>query len=131
MAVPLIDVHSFQRWDIEMINSCELISKDAFYKRVAFALTNCSLDNFESCLSKRPHFHRIMASFEDYDEFGNYIGADIDSDEEPDFSHEETTATHAPQQPTLEGYDDGSMNAGPGTALMEIDGGRYSYQEAC
>ncbi|KAH9996535.1 Calreticulin family-domain-containing protein [Russula vinacea] len=62
-----------------------------------------------------------MASFEDYDEFGNYIGADIDSDEEPDFSHEETTATHAPQQPTLEGYDDGSMNAGPGTALMEID----------
>ena len=23
-----------------------------------------------------------MASFEDYDEFGNYIGADLDSDEE-------------------------------------------------
>jgi hypothetical protein len=68
-----------------------------------------------------------MASFEDYDEFGNYIGADIDSDEEPDFSHEDTAA-HAPQQQPLEGYDNGAMDAGPGTALMEVDGGCYSYQ---
>ena len=69
-----------------------------------------------------------MASFEDYDEFGNYIGADIDSDDEPDFSHEETTAAHAPQQQPLEGYDDGATNAGPGMALMEVDGGCYFYQ---
>jgi U5 small nuclear ribonucleoprotein component len=69
-----------------------------------------------------------MASFEDYDEFGNYIGADIDSDEEPDFSHEEITAAHAQQQQPLEGYDGGSMNAGPGTALMEVDGAYCFYR---
>ena len=67
-----------------------------------------------------------MASFEDYDEFGNYIGADIDSDDEPDFSHEEVPAAHAQQQQPLEGYDEG--DAGPGTALMEVDGACYSYQ---
>jgi len=67
-----------------------------------------------------------MASFEDYDEFGNYIGADIDSDGEPDFSHEEVPAAHAPQP--LEGYDEGHTDAGPGTALMEVDGACYFYQ---
>jgi 116 kDa U5 small nuclear ribonucleoprotein component len=69
-----------------------------------------------------------MASFEDYDEFGNYIGADIDSDDEPDFSHEDAPAAHAPQQQPLEGYDEGPTDAGPGTALMEVDGACYSYQ---
>ena len=69
-----------------------------------------------------------MASFEDYDEFGNYIGADIDSDDEPDFSREEVPAAHAPQQQPLEGFDEGHTDAGPGTALMEVDGAYYSYQ---
>jgi 116 kDa U5 small nuclear ribonucleoprotein component len=69
-----------------------------------------------------------MASFEDYDEFGNYIGADIDSDDEPDFSHQEAPGVHAPQQQPLEGYDEGRTDAGPGAALMEIDGARYSHQ---
>lgn len=68
-----------------------------------------------------------MASFEDYDEFGNYIGADIDSDDEPDFSHEEVPAARPPQQQPLEGYDEGATDAGPGTALMEVDGKCYSY----
>lgn len=62
-----------------------------------------------------------MASFEDYDEFGNYIGADIDSDDEPDFSQEEVPAAHAPQQQPLDGYDEGPTDAGPATALMEVD----------
>lgn len=69
-----------------------------------------------------------MASFEDYDEFGNYIGADIDSDDEPDFSHEEVPAAHAPQQQPLEGYEEGPADDGPGMALMEVDGACYSYQ---
>jgi U5 small nuclear ribonucleoprotein component len=63
-----------------------------------------------------------MASFEDYDEFGNYIGADIDSDDEPDFSHEEVPAAHTQQQHPLEGYDEGPTDAGVGMALMEVDG---------
>ncbi|CAE6423334.1 unnamed protein product, partial [Rhizoctonia solani] len=59
-----------------------------------------------------------MASLEDYDEFGNYIGADLDSDDEDEIdapqpyaqpSHEESS--HVP----LEGFDD------PGNALMELD----------
>jgi len=62
-----------------------------------------------------------MASFEDYDEFGNYIGADIDSEEEADVSQEDITAPHAQQQQPLEGYDDEPIGAGPGTALMEVD----------
>lgn len=69
-----------------------------------------------------------MASFEDYDEFGNYIGADIDSDDEPDFSQEEVPAAHASQQQPLEGYDEGPTDAGQGMALMEIDGACYSYK---
>lgn len=63
-----------------------------------------------------------MASFEDYDEFGNYIGADIDSEEEADVMHDDITAAHAPPPPPLEGYGDEPMNAGTGTALMDVDG---------
>ena len=65
-----------------------------------------------------------MASLEDYDEFGNYIGADLDSDEEDDIQEEsylppaqEAQPSHAP----LEGFEDEQ----PGTdslALMEVDG---------
>ena len=59
-----------------------------------------------------------MASFEDYDEFGNYIGADIDSDEEADVA-----APHAQEHQPLEGYNEEPTSADPGTALMDIDGG--------
>lgn len=65
-----------------------------------------------------------MASFEDYDEFGNYIGADLDSDDEGEeqlpqnqFLQQQPPVAH------LEGFDDESM-PGPGPdegALMEID----------
>lgn len=62
-----------------------------------------------------------MASFEDYDEFGNYIGADLDSDEEeqvlPQFGEQQREEV-AP----LEGYDDEPMPAAEETALMEIEG---------
>lgn len=67
-----------------------------------------------------------MASFEDYDEFGNYIGADLDSDDEEE--EQVPQSQFIQQQPTegahLEGYDDEPM-PGPGadeSALMEIDG---------
>lgn len=60
-----------------------------------------------------------MASFEDYDEFGNYIGADLESDEEDGHQQFE-------QQPTttvpLEGYDDVPMGEAEDMALMEVDG---------
>ncbi|KAH9043705.1 Calreticulin family-domain-containing protein [Lactarius pseudohatsudake] len=60
-----------------------------------------------------------MASFEDYDEFGNYIGADIDSDEEGDVAEGNTEVPHVSQQRPLEGYDD-EPGAEPGTSLMEL-----------
>jgi 116 kDa U5 small nuclear ribonucleoprotein component len=60
-----------------------------------------------------------MASFEDYDEFGNYIGEDIDSDED---TRDDTGAAHVPLQQPLEGYEDEPMTTDPGMALMEIDG---------
>lgn len=43
-----------------------------------------------------------MASFADYDEFGNYIGPDIDSDDDEEM---EPVQQQAQQQP-LEGFDD-------------------------
>ncbi|KAF8333143.1 P-loop containing nucleoside triphosphate hydrolase protein [Cantharellus anzutake] len=61
-----------------------------------------------------------MASFEDYDEFGNYIGADLGSDDE-DVDVAAPSAS-VPQQP-LEGFmeeDEPEDNSG---ALMEIDDG--------
>ncbi|KIK02044.1 hypothetical protein K443DRAFT_97639 [Laccaria amethystina LaAM-08-1] len=63
-----------------------------------------------------------MASFEDYDEFGNYIGADLDSDEED----EEIQQDQFLQQPAappapLEGYDDVAMEEANDMALMEVD----------
>ena len=66
-----------------------------------------------------------MASFEDYDEFGNYIGADLESDEEEDISQ----AQFAPQPHVapLEGYEDEQMQDVDETALMEIDGACQVY----
>jgi len=62
-----------------------------------------------------------MASFEDYDEFGNYIGADLDSDDEEEEQNQ--FLQQQPQVAPLEGYDDEPM-PGPAEegALMEIDG---------
>lgn len=63
-----------------------------------------------------------MASFEDYDEFGNYIGGDLDSDDEEEPSRQDTGQStyeqyQEPNEP-LEGFTD----AGPSTTAMEIDG---------
>jgi 116 kDa U5 small nuclear ribonucleoprotein component N-terminus len=41
-----------------------------------------------------------MASFAEYDEFGNYIGPDIDSDEDEEMDAD------VPQQQPLEGFED-------------------------
>ena len=71
-----------------------------------------------------------MASLDDYDEFGNYIGADLASDDEGD--HQQQQYSHSgPSQPQaqtsrpLEGFEDEDEQMtdepGPG-ALMEIDG---------
>ena len=64
-----------------------------------------------------------MASFDDYDEFGNYIGADLDSDDEEE---EQVPQNQFIQQRSdvapLEGYDDEPMPAAEENALMEIDG---------
>lgn len=64
-----------------------------------------------------------MASFEDYDEFGNYIGADLDSDDEDvDNVHQNTITNVETDQPApLAGYDDDPMD-GQSSALIQIDG---------
>ena len=62
-----------------------------------------------------------MASFEDYDEFGNYIGADLGSDEEEEVLQQDFRQVPQQQSATLEGYDDEPIPAAEG-ALMEIDG---------
>ena len=71
-----------------------------------------------------------MASLDDYDEFGNYIGADLDSEGE-DEDQQQQYSYAGPSQPKastsrpLEGFDDEDEQMadepGPG-ALMEIDG---------
>ncbi|GLB43536.1 putative 116 kDa U5 small nuclear ribonucleoprotein component N-terminus [Lyophyllum shimeji] len=58
-----------------------------------------------------------MASFEDYDEFGNYIGADLESDEEE--IQQEQFVPQAEVAP-LEGFDEEPVQAEE-TALMEVD----------
>jgi U5 small nuclear ribonucleoprotein component len=64
-----------------------------------------------------------MASLEDYDEFGNYIGADLDSEEEDDDIQQHDFSRPPQSQQPLEGYDDEPMPGGPDEgALMEIDG---------
>lgn len=71
-----------------------------------------------------------MASLDDYDEFGNYIGADLASDDEDD-DQQKQYPYPGPSQPQaqtsrpLEGFEDEDERMadapGPG-ALMEIDG---------
>lgn len=75
-----------------------------------------------------------MASLDDYDEFGNYIGADLDSDdsdnEQPTFAPQ-ASGSGAPAP--LDGFDDEDVpmagqeaGFGEGT-LMEIDSGMCSF----
>lgn len=70
-----------------------------------------------------------MASLDDYDEFGNYIGADLDSDDEDEVEEAGFGRSAPPPPPAapLEGYDDDEPMAGrEENALMEIDGMRVS-----
>ena len=62
-----------------------------------------------------------MASLDDYDEFGNYIGADLDSDDE-DVAHQDDFAPQAATSRPLEGFDDEPMEEVAEGALMQIDG---------
>jgi hypothetical protein len=70
-------------------------------------------------------FALIMASLEDYDEFGNYIGADLDSDDEEGM---EDVQQEAPQQQPLEGFEDEAMQTDQAGALIEVEGA-YSCRE--
>jgi U5 small nuclear ribonucleoprotein component len=65
-----------------------------------------------------------MASFEDYDEFGNYIGADLGSDDEDEIQQTDfgRSAEAQPRAAPLEGYEDEPMPGQEENALMEIDG---------
>jgi hypothetical protein len=65
-----------------------------------------------------------MASFEDYDEFGNYIGADLGSDVEEDPSQAGVGGDPAfqPFEETNEEPLEGFTEDGPATAAMELDG---------
>ena len=65
-----------------------------------------------------------MASFEDYDEFGNYIGADLDSDDEDNIP--ENQFQDEPVTRPLEGYEDVKMQEVDDMALMEVDGTAFS-----
>lgn len=69
-----------------------------------------------------------MASFEDYDEFGNYIGADLDSDEE---DIQQDDFAQQPQQAPLEGFDDEPMQEAQDGALMEVDGACIAAIRLC
>lgn len=62
-----------------------------------------------------------MASFEDYDEFGNYIGADLESDEEEDIPQTFGRSEPVHVQP-LEGYDEEPERVADEVTMMEIDG---------
>lgn len=63
-----------------------------------------------------------MASLEDYDEFGNYIGADLESDEEGDnlLPEEFQQRSEAAPQP-LEGFEPEAGAGADEMALMEVD----------
>ncbi|KAL0951768.1 hypothetical protein HGRIS_008440 [Hohenbuehelia grisea] len=63
-----------------------------------------------------------MSSLDDYDEFGNYIGADLDSDDEDDAPQNEFLQQPPQAAAPLEGYDeDDPMQASDQNALMEVD----------
>ncbi|KAI0718917.1 Calreticulin family-domain-containing protein [Cerioporus squamosus] len=59
-----------------------------------------------------------MASFEDYDEFGNYIGADLESDDDDEELQQNKFAPQPEAQP-LEGFDEEPQQ--DQLALMEVD----------
>lgn len=64
-----------------------------------------------------------MASLDDYDEFGNYIGADLDSDDEEEISQQAyMQEPRAPSAQPLEGFDDEPMTGIDEGALMQVDG---------
>lgn len=65
-----------------------------------------------------------MASLEDYDEFGNYIGADLGSEGEEEEAME-TDFGQAPRHepvPALEGYEEEPIQTEEAGALMEVEG---------
>ncbi|KAI0081162.1 Calreticulin-domain-containing protein [Panus rudis PR-1116 ss-1] len=63
-----------------------------------------------------------MASLEDYDEFGNYIGADLDSDDEDEVPQESYAQPEQPAVAPLEGFDEDVPMAGADEgALMQVD----------
>ena len=65
-----------------------------------------------------------MASFEDYDEFGNYIGADLESDEEDEIQRDQFLRQEPQQRETiapLEGYEEEAEEPA-GVVGMEVDG---------
>ena len=70
-----------------------------------------------------------MASFEDYDEFGNYIGADLESDEEEEELQQSQFVSQPEVQP-LEGFDDEAVQQ-DNMALMEIDDGTSLRPSLC
>lgn len=63
-----------------------------------------------------------MASFEDYDEFGNYIGADLDSEDEDEIPQNQflRDTDQGPSAP-LEGYEDEPMREVEEEGAMEVD----------
>lgn len=74
-----------------------------------------------------------MVSFEDYDEFGNYIGADLGSENEEDEAMETGfgEASRHEAAPALEGYEEEPMQTEEAGALMEVEGKSVSvtYEE--
>ncbi|KAG6841569.1 hypothetical protein C0991_009604 [Blastosporella zonata] len=60
-----------------------------------------------------------MASFDDYDEFGNYIGADLDSDDEDDIPQNQFG--QQPESAPLEGFDEEPVQEADEDVLMEVD----------
>ncbi|KAJ9094903.1 hypothetical protein QFC19_007759 [Naganishia cerealis] len=66
-------------------------------------------------------------SMEDYDEFGNYIGGDLDSDDEDNDIEQQNAGQAAPETgfgAPLEGYDDQDMEGADGhdADMMDADG---------
>jgi 116 kDa U5 small nuclear ribonucleoprotein component len=63
-----------------------------------------------------------MVSLEDYDEFGNYIGADLDADDEDEVTRDGPERPAQLHTAPLEGFDDEPTTEQAENSLMEIDG---------
>jgi U5 small nuclear ribonucleoprotein component len=61
-----------------------------------------------------------MASLEDYDEFGNYIGADLESEDEDEVPQTTYARPTQPEAAPLEGFDDEPMETQEETSLIQI-----------